>query len=144
MNFILGNEVEKKVEEVNVEGAVEEATAVLTQCLEERCGVRASQPGTSSDFFFFSLCILFYRALIPKSSFSPFFLFFPFFLYYLLTIFLLFFSFFFIFLIIIFFRPLTARSKILYTHYFINFFLIDTRYSFFLFYESFYKSYYFF
>ena len=71
MNFILGNKVEKKVEEVNVEGAVEEATAVLTQCLEERCGVRASQPGTSSNFFFFSLCILFYRALIPKSSFSP-------------------------------------------------------------------------
>ena len=73
MNFIVGNEVEKKVEEVNVEDAVEEATTVLTQCLEERCGVRASQPGTSSVFFFFSLFILFYRALVPKSSFSPFF-----------------------------------------------------------------------
>ena len=41
MSFIMGNEVEKKVEEVDVAGAVEEATAVLTQCLEERCGVRA-------------------------------------------------------------------------------------------------------
>ena len=45
MSFIMGNEVEKKVEEVDVAGAVEEATAVLTQCLEERCGVRAVQPG---------------------------------------------------------------------------------------------------
>ena len=45
MSFIMGNEVEKKVEEVHVAGAVEEATAVLTQCLEERCGVRAVQPG---------------------------------------------------------------------------------------------------
>ena len=45
MSFIMVNEVEKKVEEVDVTGAVEEATAVLTQCLEERCGVRAVQPG---------------------------------------------------------------------------------------------------
>ena len=36
------NKVENKVEEeVDVEGAVETATSVLTQCLQERSGVRA-------------------------------------------------------------------------------------------------------
>ena len=36
------NEVENKVEEeVDVEGAVAVATSVLTQCLQERSGVRA-------------------------------------------------------------------------------------------------------
>ena len=52
MSFIMGNEVERKVDEVHA-GAVEEATAVLTQCLEERCSVRAVQPGMVYFLFIF-------------------------------------------------------------------------------------------
>ena len=52
MSFVVGNEGEKEVEEVNVEEAIEEATAVLTRCLEQRSGVRATTAGAMNFFSF--------------------------------------------------------------------------------------------